>query len=229
MRAIAVLGNRVFLGGSFTTIDGQSRARLAQVSGVTGGLVANWAPRANNAVRALALSAAGTRLYAGGGFTAVDGQSRPYLAAVSVTTGALDNTFRPPTPNGRIWDIERVGGRVYTAEGGPYGGRAAAYGPRGARFFSLLTAGDTQAVAVVGDKAYFGGHFERILKEPCEGLIAVDATTGAIDRSWKPVVTPRYLGVWALTADTERSRIYVGGDFTKMSGVTHRYFARFSY
>lgn len=227
VRAIAAKGNRVYLGGGFMAIGGQPRQRLALVDGTTGALRPNWRPRTNNTVRALAFSSQGGRLYVGGGYTLFNGIERPYLAAVNTKTGVLDTTFRPPTPNGRIWDIEQAGDRVYTAEGGP-GGRARAYEYGGRRAFNHRTAGDVQAVTVMENKAYYGGHFESIADKPCQGLAAVNATTGAVDNAWNPTVTPRYLGVWALTPDRVRSRMYVGGDFTRVSGVPHQYFARFS-
>jgi hypothetical protein len=87
VRAIRVVGNSVFLGGSFSNVDGQPEERLAAVTKVSGALVPGWSASAGGEVFALA-SVNGV-LYAGGDFNIVDGSSRKFLAAVTTSTGAL--------------------------------------------------------------------------------------------------------------------------------------------
>lgn len=229
VRAIAVSGNRVYLGGAFTTVNGQNRERLALVDGVTGALDPNWTPTADGTVRTLALSGDDSRLYAGGSFSYISGQSRPYLAALSATTGTRDDTWKPPKPNGQVFALALSGTRVYTAEGG-YGGAAAAYDAAGsgARAWSRSADGDAQAVAVLGEKVYVGGHFDVFASQTRHSFAAVDAATGALDSQWTPSASPSYPGVWALTPDAARIRLYTGGDFTSISGQTHQRFAQFS-
>jgi hypothetical protein len=55
-------------------------------------------------------------------------------------------------------------------------------------------------------------------------LLAVD-TDGAL-QGWRPKASGG--GVWAMEADAPNTRIYAGGDFTKISGRIQEGFARFS-
>jgi hypothetical protein len=76
VNAVAYLGGTIYLGGSFTAVEGTTRNRLAACDAATGNLL-SWNPNANGVVRALKVSPAGTRVYAGGDFTAVGGGPAP--------------------------------------------------------------------------------------------------------------------------------------------------------
>ncbi|HYY11856.1 MAG TPA: hypothetical protein VE781_13025 [Kineosporiaceae bacterium] len=80
-------GKRVYVGGSFTTVDGQKRSRFAAFDTATGALVKAVAPRFNSSVSALAVS--GSTVYVGGAFTTASGVARARLAAVSTVNGAV--------------------------------------------------------------------------------------------------------------------------------------------
>ncbi|HZB20977.1 MAG TPA: radical SAM protein, partial [Blastococcus sp.] len=80
-------GSRIFVGGDFTSVDGQVRNRIAAFSTATGQLVADFRPAFNSQVTALAVT--DTTVYAGGWFTAVGTTPRRYVGAVSASNGAL--------------------------------------------------------------------------------------------------------------------------------------------
>src|SRR6478609_4757242 len=93
VRALATDGTRLYVGGSFTSIGGQSRARLAAVDPATGAVSGTFVANTTSHVYALARN--GTKLYVGGAFSTINNVTRTKLAAVSTTTGAVDPTFAP--------------------------------------------------------------------------------------------------------------------------------------
>jgi trimeric autotransporter adhesin len=227
VRSIAVSGNSLYIGGDFTSVQGKSRSRLALIDGTTAALDQSFAPVADKGVRALTLSADGTRLYAGGDFTTISGQSSPYLAGLDPTTGAV--VWQPLTiPNGFVVDIAAPqGGSVYSADGGP-GGAAEAYDPvTGTQLFRRKGDGDVQGVELVGNTLYIGGHFTHFMGNDRRFFAAVDASTGELD-PWNPNGGGTLKGVWVLKRDELGTRLYAGGDFTKVSGETHKHFVQFS-
>uniref|UniRef100_UPI002624A24A PKD domain-containing protein n=1 Tax=uncultured Modestobacter sp. TaxID=380048 RepID=UPI002624A24A len=80
-------GSRIYVGGDFTTADGQARYRVAAYSTATGQLVPDFRPIAGYQVQTIAVS--GSTVYLGGGFSSMNGSPRSRLAAVSATDGSL--------------------------------------------------------------------------------------------------------------------------------------------
>ncbi len=93
----------VFVGGSFTTVNGTTRKGVVQLNvnpGVTtgpaadGSIVTGFKANVSNMVRDLALSPDGTALYAGGQFTSVNSVTESGLVRVNAKTGAVDPSFK---------------------------------------------------------------------------------------------------------------------------------------
>ncbi len=78
---------RVYVGGSFTTVSGVSRYRIAAFDTATGNVVASFAPAINAAVTAISVT--NDAVYVGGSFTKVGSVERLRLAAFSPVNGAL--------------------------------------------------------------------------------------------------------------------------------------------
>ncbi|MEP7027308.1 MAG: T9SS type A sorting domain-containing protein [Candidatus Eisenbacteria bacterium] len=98
VRSVVISGRTIiltYLGGDFTTIAGQPRARLASLSGTTLG---SWNPGADNTVVSLRLS--GSTMYVGGYFGTLGGQARPFGGAVATSGGAA--TAWNPQPNAPV-------------------------------------------------------------------------------------------------------------------------------
>jgi Domain of unknown function (DUF5122) beta-propeller len=83
--SIAVLGSTVYLGGTFTTVAGAPRARLAAVT--TTGTLTRWAPSADAAVNVVRAGPNGN-LFVGGRFGRVAGSTRSRIAELT-PAGAL--------------------------------------------------------------------------------------------------------------------------------------------
>jgi hypothetical protein len=101
-------GNKVFIGGNFTSIGGQPRQNLAAVD-ATNGAVEPFAPAVTASGQTpwvYALLAEGSKLYVGGAFNIVEGKSRPRLAAFNLSTGALDSAWRPSVSGINVRELE---------------------------------------------------------------------------------------------------------------------------
>jgi hypothetical protein len=99
VQVIRVIGKRVYVGGSFTSIGGTKVRNLAAIGRGSGHVVAGFRASVNGTVDALAASA--NTLYVGGTFSAVDGKARANLGAVALGSGALDTSWRV-TANGTV-------------------------------------------------------------------------------------------------------------------------------
>jgi hypothetical protein len=85
--AMQPVGGTVYVGGAFTNLvppagssaPGVTRNRLAAFDVASRSLL-SWNPDANGKVRALAVSADGTKLYVGGDFTKVNLKAQPGFA-----------------------------------------------------------------------------------------------------------------------------------------------------
>ena len=115
--ALAVSANTVYVGGSFNQV-GQTlpsnRNKLAAISTSTGNATA-WNPGPGGGVLALAVDQG--IVYAGGGFTSIDGASRSYLAALRESDGTA--TSWDPNAGSTIYSIALDGATVYV--GGQFG------------------------------------------------------------------------------------------------------------
>jgi hypothetical protein len=99
VHSIKVVGKRVYVGGTFTSIGGRAVRNLAAVGRGNGRVVSAFHASANGDVAALAVSA--TRLYVGGTFSRVDGFAHSNVAAVRLTTGANAGAWKART-NGAV-------------------------------------------------------------------------------------------------------------------------------
>ena len=80
-------GSRIYVGGDFTTANGQPRSRVAAYSTSTGALISSFAPSVNSQVRALV--ATNDTVYVGGSFAGSGTTPRGNLAAFRASDGAL--------------------------------------------------------------------------------------------------------------------------------------------
>jgi PKD repeat protein len=104
VRTVAVSPDktRLYIGGSFTTVNGLPRKRIAAFDVATGNLVATFAPPVNYDVYAIA--ATNSTVYAGGDFQDVGTKDRGYLAAFQASNGALLD-WAPRAAGGKVWSI----------------------------------------------------------------------------------------------------------------------------
>ena len=234
--AVTYSGGSIYAGGNFAGISspsGTSGPYLAKLDATTTAVDTGWTPAPNNRVRAVHVPSSNTaRLFVAGDFTSMSGQSGTNkLAAVSATgTGAVDPTFKAgPTNAGAfapIFDLTSDAERVYTATAGSGGACAALDVVSGALRWSAHSNGNMQGVRLLGGKLYCAGHYggtNSFMGQVRNKLAAVDPATGALF-PYAPNVDSSQ-GPWALAADA--THLYMGGDFSQISGVAQPHFAMF--
>jgi hypothetical protein len=241
--AIARAGDKVILGGKFTTLQNASgtkasRTNLAAISASTGELL-SWAPKptgTDSEVRALEVSADGQTVYVGGSFTRINSASRTNIAAVSATTGAV-RSFRVPTPNAAVRTLLLDGGKLYV--GGIFwklgslnrGGGAALNPVSGAvrtwnpdtnwGIFTMVPAPDRSGM-------FIGGPFTRVGSSRREYVAKV--TWSGAPTSWvadsdcietdPSQPTPRHCDVYSMVADGRTIFAAIGGPGGRVSAFS---------
>jgi hypothetical protein len=137
VRALALAGQELYVGGEFTSIGGQARNNLARLSTATGAADPNWAPSINAGPSVFLFS--GTDVYLGGSFFTVNGQSRRGLAKLS-STGTLDPNWNPNL-DGSASALSTTGSELYV--GGYFN---SVDGRRNTRNFAILRPTSTQPI-----------------------------------------------------------------------------------
>lgn len=203
VQAFAQIGNTMYVGGNFTTVqkgaaatgaDKVSQPYLAAFDATTGAYIPGFAPVLNNQVKALA-ALPGGKLAVGGEFTSVGGTARKGLVVVDPATGALDTTWTTNLEN-RMTDARVSVRGLDTADGYLYLTGAFTH-------FTHPGAGDVYAK-----------HGARVA-----------LSTGIADKRWNP----EFNGTGtALDVSDDGARVYFAGYFTTAKGVTADRAAAFS-
>jgi hypothetical protein len=257
VRSIAVApgAGKVYLGGNFTTIKGAAHNRLAAVAAAvnpstgqnqSGVPVSGWTATVAAEVKALAVSSDGSKVFVGGLFHNVNGQTRNLAAAVSGSNGSLlawnPNAQQvtgqpcPPRCYPAVYALRMSadGGSVYiggsfATVGGVARNSAARVNATTAAvmpwnpnvYFGVTTKGSQNVVyemAALGSRVYLCGDFFRVggdtASNVATNIAAVDATTGARDRGF---VTSTDGAVNACVASS--AALYLGGHFQKVGGT----------
>ena len=224
--------DRILLGGSFTTMDGAARIRVARLSAdgnLDGSFNAGTGP--SGTVRAIAVQADGKILIAGD-FTSVNGTNRAYVARLNAN-GGLDPTFNANV-NGTVQAlaVQADGGVLlggaFTSVGGAARSRIARVQASGTLDNTFNPgAGANNAVyslALQADgRLVLGGAFTTI-NELAANFLARLNTDGSIDLGFTPGQGPNAAVNSVFVAPN--GKIALGGDFTLFNGISRNYFAR---
>ncbi|WP_248358163.1 hypothetical protein [Anaeromyxobacter oryzae] len=229
VQALALVGDVLYVGGSFDKVDGESRIGLAAFDG--SGQLTSWGPPIYSG-SVFALAARGSTIYVGGWFEALGSEARSGLAAID--SGGQVLPWGPAT-DGTVLALAIDGDTIFV--GGGFTGigavrrsRLAAVGLDGAVSGwapepdpgpELVTASGVWqydnhgvlALAAASGKVFAGGNFEYVgSRSVRRGLAAYDSA-GHLT-TWAPHVDGE---VWALAWSA--GRLYVGGDFQAISGT----------
>ena len=190
-----VVGNTVFAGGSFSNARPAGAAPGTNLMprsnilayNITTGVITSFAPVINGQVKVITASPDGSRIYVGGSFNTVNGQTRWNIAAFDVATGALSSTFRPAVGGSYVNAIEVTNSAVYV--GGLIGAAAgvtrknlAAFNLNGALLGWAPTSDlqvDSMVLTPQRDKLIIAGRFGTVNNVSQRGLAALDLSSGA--------------------------------------------------
>jgi WD40 repeat protein len=229
VNSLAVHGNRLYVGGRYGSIDGTTRKRLVALDVATGDIITSFKPAPNGMIREVVVSPDGTKVYAGGGFSIIGGQTRGARAAELLASTGAATAFNPTGDGGNAVTVE------ITPDGSTFfysteNNTVFAYDPdaSNAPLWSRKMSGNTQAMAAgPSGELYIGGHFSQDttshLKRAYFASIFYD--TGELT-PWDVNATGGKMGVWAFLVDGDK--LHAGGLFKYFNGVQQRGYARFS-
>jgi hypothetical protein len=225
--SLAVSGSRLYVAGRYSGIDDAQRRRLAALDTTTGNVVTGFRPVPNGILKAVTVSADGTKVYAGGSFTEIGGQVRANSVAEILASTGEATTFAPTLGGGRVVSIglSHDGTRLYSATENNtlFAYQLATSQPA----WQIKTSGNTQAIAASPTSVYIGGHFSQILTDSSRRIFvaSLDPSNGRT-LPWDPILEGRNKGVWALVMTPDH--LLMGGGFTSIGGEKKRGFARFA-
>lgn len=227
--AVATLqlnGGVVYVGGSFTSIGGQTRDNVAGID--ANGAATAWNPGADGFVNSIAVYTSPTQLfptvyYLGGNFTTLGGQPRSHVGAVDVNGAA---TAWNPGTNHQVYVVALAGGGLHTLPTIYLGGAFEIVGGQSRLYLAAVDASgnvtswdphpDQPVYAISGGSPlYVGGYFATIGGQS-RRYVAALAGTGAAT-TWDPGASGV---VQALVATG--GMVLAGGGFTTSGGVPRR-------
>ena len=211
---------KIWVGGKFTTINGQGRAFLARFSD-DGSLDASLPISLDGSVYAIAAQPDG-KILVGGVFTG-------FLTRLN-SDGTLDSTFTPPAMNGAVVAIavqsdgDIVMGGAFTLVGGAAHQRVARLNTDGSvdsAFANPSINNTVLALSLDGSGGvYAGGLFTQVSGAGPAYLVRLDGN-GAKVGGFNPVLDGQVHTLQPVSAG-----LLVGGNFTQASGSAHQSLVR---
>jgi hypothetical protein len=196
VRTEVIVGNIVYLGGSFTAMlpagstgSGAVTRNGAAAMNLDTGALLSWNPNVTGGT-VYTIKPSGSNLYLGGAFSTVaGGTTHKKIVEVNNSTGAVVAGFKPPTPNKTVYAITPSGGNLFL--GGAFtkmGGTTKSFlaevnastGALNSTWAPVVDA-EVHAIAIdsAGTRAVLGGFFRNLNGASFIGVGAVDTNTGA--------------------------------------------------
>jgi hypothetical protein len=197
VRTEVIVGNTVYLGGSFTAMlpagstgSGAVTRNGAAAMNLDTGALLPWNPNVTGGT-VYTIKPSGSNLYLGGAFSTVaGGTTHKKIVEVNNSTGAVVAGFKPPTPNKTVYAITPSGSNLFL--GGAFtkmGGTTKSFlaevnASTGALNSTWSPSVDAEVHAIAlngaGTRAVLGGFFRNLNGDGSFiGIGAVDTNTGA--------------------------------------------------
>lgn len=237
-----------FIGGSFTTVGGVSRNAVARIN-ADGTINETWNANVGvgGVVYALAIGGTGnSRLYLGGSFSTVGGNTRNNIAAVAVSNGALDTWYLASGANGTVYAITMTfsnnvvfgGDFTYTVGANTYVNliQINNTGNIATQVGSLSPVNGTVRTLAFGSQLslYVGGDFTTFTtlfgteNRSRIARLSWNVDFGYTLADWNPGADATVRAVRHITSDFSPD-VIVAGDFTTIGGETRSNIARVSW
>lgn len=231
VNALHIVGANIFVGGSFTSVDGALRNNVAVCSVDTGNsnpIITTWNPNANNVLNSFA--SVGNTLYMAGTFTSVGGTARNRIAAFDISSLSTVNlsTWNPSSSN-TITGIAidpLVSNTVY-----PVGSFATIGSPSRVRngaaalnsssaaaelWLTNIQSSDLETVVIDGQKVIFGGKFIRVNGFTFGGIIVMNTYSGIPEISTQAGISDDPGSPVNLLASSNKTFLNTGGRVTQL-------------
>ncbi|WP_432146975.1 fibronectin type III domain-containing protein [Streptomyces sp. bgisy084] len=250
VRAIDVTADTVYIGGQFSTVQGQTRERIAALRPNSELLPFNATIRGSSVpidatpgVNAITVAPQLNKVIIGGRFTSVNGSVDTVhaLAGLDATTGALVDSFTGWIPAASaVKSLANDGTNFYLGAegygGGVFDGRAAGRLSDGTQLWKDTCLGGTQAVVPYGGVLYSASHAHDCSTTPGgfadsgnrQHLLAQSISDKTI-LPWFPDTNDgngEHIGPRALTMADDT--LWAGGEFTTVNGAPQQGLTRFA-
>lgn len=221
----AVVGTTVYAVGQFDNARAPLEAPGTSLTprsnilafDIDSGELLSFEPTVNGVVRAVAASPDGSRIYIGGSFNSVNGETRWNVAALDAQTGELVPSFNPSIGGSGVYalavdsDTLYLGGLFTQANGTPRQNLAAFAASNGALRINWDSQPDLQVDAMVLDPddehVVVGGRFGSVDGDGrWRGMASINASSGDVNSSWQG--TEKVKNGWSSGSNSGRAGIF---------------------
>ena len=247
INSLALDGDVLYIGGYFSVRD-PATGGLVSIDTTTGAINSSWLPNpliGETATGIDAMVLSGSTLYVSGPFTSIGEQTIGGIVALETladnpeSTGTADPSWNP-SPLGSILAMVSSDGYIYVAGifssiGGQIRSSIAAIealdsgdgtGRANTTWDPNVTGVSVGSLLLSGDSLYVSGTFTDIGGQARSNIAVVDAVnagdgTGRADALWDPdIVAGVTSSRMTMVIDEANKRLYVGGDFSEVGGVS---------
>ncbi len=229
VRAIAIDGNNLFIGGDFQQIGTNTRNFMAKLD--NRGRLKGWSKNFGAAVYAVVID--GNNLFAGGAFLTVGAKTRHRLVKISKGSDATTKSWNPGA-NGLVRTLALNGatllvGGDFTTLSGAARNRAGRVGTANsssaADAWNPNLSAAAHCIVVDGTDVLLGGAFNS-LAVAHTNIGAVNLTSGFLDPDWNHNVNSTIRSM-VLGGNITDRKLVAGGNFTLVNGIIRQRLCRF--
>ncbi len=194
VRTMTLDGNNLFIGGDFDSVGGETHRYIASINATTAAVNTAFAGGTSTGTKTYpfleAVAVVGDKLFIGGYFGQVNGQTRTYLAALDKTTGALDVNWNPivshnvyaitPSTDGSV--VYVGGGNISVVSGSDSAqGVAALDVQTGALTSWRANTSEVRGISVSDAVVYVAGSFSSVGNQARQNTAAVSASGNVLE------------------------------------------------